>query len=184
MVLNGPFRTVYANPEAFCRFIWPVHLNKHLKSYLHGPSVKVFRTYDASITFQSQLGEGTAENGTMQGKPSHYNYANRMMAIICDYHQAALKAHDQSMAKIKMKDLWPHGFKYDCEKLCHAHFIVDSEYKKDKRYAEDESNLDENAVAEHEEQCTACKIKRPEKKTKTPHSFGSQAIYSQLGTDG
>ena len=87
------------------------------------------------------------------------------------------------MAKIKMKDLQPHGFKYDCEKLCHAHFVVDSKYK-EKRYAEDESTLDENAVTEHEEQCTACKIERPEKKTKTPHSFESQAIYSQLGAHG
>ena len=57
-----------------------------------------------------------------------------------------------------------HGFKYDCEKLYRAHFVVDSKYKKERRYAEDESNLDENAVTDHEEQCTACKIERPKKR--------------------
>jgi DNA topoisomerase-1 len=67
------------------------------------------------------------------------------------------------MAKIKMKDLQLHGSKYDCKKLRHAHFVADSEYK-EKRYAEDESDLDENAVTEHDEQCKACKIEKPEMK--------------------
>jgi DNA topoisomerase-1 len=68
------------------------------------------------------------------------------------------------MAKIKMKDLQLHRSKHDCKKLRHAHFVADSKYKKEKRYAEDKSDLDENAVTEHEEQCKACKIEKPEKK--------------------
>ena len=37
---------------------------------MKGLSAKVFRTYDASITFQNQFDEGMPENGTMQEKLS------------------------------------------------------------------------------------------------------------------
>ncbi len=68
---------------------------------MKGLSAKVFRTYNASITFQNQLDDGTPENGTMQEKLNHYNHANRMVAILCNHQRAAPKTHDQSMAKMK-----------------------------------------------------------------------------------
>ncbi len=49
-------------------------------------------------------------------------------------------------------------------KLRHALFVADVKYKKQKKYAEDESDLDEDAVAEHEEACKAREIERAEKK--------------------
>jgi DNA topoisomerase-1 len=49
-------------------------------------------------------------------------------------------------------------------KLCHALLAADAKYKKQKQYAEDESDLDEDAVAEHEEQCKAREIEKAEKK--------------------
>jgi DNA topoisomerase I len=49
-------------------------------------------------------------------------------------------------------------------KLRHALFVTDPKYKKQKKYAEDESDLDEDAVAEHEESCKARDIERAEKK--------------------
>jgi len=66
-------------------------------------SVKAFHTYNASITFQIQLDEGTPENGTMPEELNHYNHANRMVAILCDHQSrwAAPKTHDHSMAKVK-----------------------------------------------------------------------------------
>lgn len=139
----------------------PGYLNKHLQSYMKGLSAKVFRTYNASITFQNQLDEGTPETGTMQEKLNHYNHANRMVAILCNHQRAAPKTHDQSMAKMKEK---LRGFKYDRMKLRHALFAADPKYKKQKKYTEDESDLDEDAVEEHEEQCKAREIERTEKK--------------------
>ncbi|KAI0288507.1 hypothetical protein BC826DRAFT_1037325 [Russula brevipes] len=139
----------------------PGYLNKHLQSYMKGLSAKVFRTYNASITFQNQLDEGTPEDGTIQEKLNHYNHANRMVAILCNHQRAAPKTHDQSMAKMKEK---LRGFKYDRMKLRHALFSADAKYKKQKKYAEDESDLDEDAVAEHEELCKAREIERAEKK--------------------
>lgn len=79
----------------------PSSLNKHLQSYMKGLSAKVFRTYNASITFQRQLDEGTPENGTVQEKLNHYNHANRMVAILCNHQRAAPKTHEQSMSKMK-----------------------------------------------------------------------------------
>jgi DNA topoisomerase-1 len=96
-------RAVDTNPDPASRFTQPGYLNKHLQSYMKGLSAKVFRTYNASITFQSQLDEGTPENGTMQEKLNHYNHANRMVAILCNHQRAAPKTHDQSMAKMKEK---------------------------------------------------------------------------------
>jgi DNA topoisomerase-1 len=49
-------------------------------------------------------------------------------------------------------------------KLRHALFAADPKYKKQKKYTEDESDLDEDAVEEHEEQCKAREIERTEKK--------------------
>lgn len=49
-------------------------------------------------------------------------------------------------------------------KLRHALFAIDSKYKKKKLYAEDESDLDEDAIAEHEEQWKAREIEKAEKK--------------------
>lgn len=49
-------------------------------------------------------------------------------------------------------------------KLRRALLVADPKYKKQKKYAEDESDLDEDAVAEHEETCKAREIERTEKK--------------------
>jgi DNA topoisomerase-1 len=49
-------------------------------------------------------------------------------------------------------------------KLRHALFATDPKYQKQKKYAGDESDLDDEAVEEHEEQCKAREIERTEKK--------------------
>ena len=68
---------------------------------MKGLSAKVFRTYNASITFQKQLDDGTPEKATLQEKLNHYNHANRMVAILCNHQRAAPKTHEQSMGKMK-----------------------------------------------------------------------------------
>ncbi|KAH9972457.1 hypothetical protein BGW80DRAFT_1314640 [Lactifluus volemus] len=158
----------------------PGYLNKHLQSYMKGLSAKVFRTYNASITFQNQLDEGTPEKGTLQEKLNHYNHANRMVAILCNHQRAAPKTHDQSMAKMKEK---LRGFKYDRMKLRHALFVADPKYKKQKRYAEDESDLDDDGIAEHEEQCRTREIERIEKKFAKENEKLAEEGKPQQGED-
>lgn len=69
---------------------------------MKGLSAKVFRTYNASITFQKQL-DDTPEKGSVQEKLNHYNHANRMVAILCNHQRAVPKTHEQSMGKMKEK---------------------------------------------------------------------------------
>lgn len=78
-------------------------LNKHLASYMKGLTAKVFRTYNASITFQEQLNKGTPTEGTVQEKLAAYNQANRMVAILCNHQRAVPKTHEQSMGKMRDK---------------------------------------------------------------------------------
>lgn len=49
-------------------------------------------------------------------------------------------------------------------KYRHALFAIDPKFRKKKKYAEDESDLDDDAVAEHEEQWKTREIEKTEKK--------------------
>lgn len=64
-----------------------------------GLSAKVFRTYNASWTFQQQL-ENTPENGTTAEKIAAYNTANREVAILCNHQKTVSKGFSDSFAKM------------------------------------------------------------------------------------
>jgi DNA topoisomerase-1 len=68
---------------------------------MKGLTAKVFRTYNASITFQQQLDEGTPAKATVQEKLNAYNNANRMVAILCNHQRSVPKTHEQSMEKMR-----------------------------------------------------------------------------------
>ena len=70
---------------------------------MKGLTAKVFRTFNASATFQEQLDGGTPAKSTVQEKLNAYNHANRMVAILCNHQRAAPKTHEQSMQKMKEK---------------------------------------------------------------------------------
>lgn len=78
-------------------------MNKHLASYMKGLTAKVFRTYNASITFQQQLDESTPAKASVQEKLNAYNHANRMVAILCNHQRSVPKTHEQSMDKMRDK---------------------------------------------------------------------------------
>lgn len=64
-----------------------------------GLSAKVFRTYNASWTFQQQL-KNTPKNGTVQEKIAAYNTANREVAILCNHQKTVSKTFADSFAKM------------------------------------------------------------------------------------
>ncbi|KAH9858421.1 hypothetical protein C2E23DRAFT_864375 [Lenzites betulinus] len=136
-------------------------LNKHLASYMKGLTAKVFRTFNASLTFQELLDRGTPEKGTTQEKLNAYNHANRMVAILCNHQRAVPKSHEQSMLKMKEK---LRGLKYERMKLRHALFTIDAKYKKKKKYSEPESDLDDEAIEAHEDTMKAKELEKVEKK--------------------
>ncbi|KAG6811527.1 hypothetical protein H0H92_006960 [Tricholoma furcatifolium] len=146
-------------------------LNKHLTTEMKGLTAKVFRTYNASSTFQRLLDEEDLKGATIQEKLNAYNKANRMVAILCNHQRSTPKTHDQSMEKMRHKACHYvfYGFqhrslKYEKMKLRHALFALDPKYKKNKKYVEDESDIDEDWIASYEEELKTKEIEKAEKK--------------------
>ncbi|KAG5727925.1 DNA topoisomerase 1, partial [Termitomyces sp. T112] len=71
------------------------------------------------------------------------------------------KTHDQSMEKMRHK---LRSLKYEKMKLRHALFNLDSKYKKNKKYADDESDIDDDWIIAYEEELKAKELERAEKK--------------------
>ncbi|RXW24996.1 hypothetical protein EST38_g878 [Candolleomyces aberdarensis] len=136
-------------------------LNKHLTSQMKGLTAKVFRTFNASITFQRLLDEEELKGATLQERLNAYNKANRMVAILCNHQRSTPKTHDQSMEKMRYK---LRSLKYDRMKLRHVLFSQEPKAKKNKKYNEEESDLDEDWIEEHEENLKAKEIEKAEKK--------------------
>lgn len=67
-----------------------------------GLTAKVFRTFNASFTFQNEL-KKTPEDGTVAEKLLAYNRANRQVAILCNHQRAVAKGHGTQMSKLKDK---------------------------------------------------------------------------------
>ncbi|CAJ0963333.1 unnamed protein product, partial [Mesorhabditis belari] len=78
-------------------------LNQHLSSLMDGLTVKVFRTYNASITLQEQLDELTNPKENTHQKLLSYNRANRQVAILCNHQRAVPKTHEKSMENLENK---------------------------------------------------------------------------------
>ncbi|KAM6502249.1 DNA topoisomerase I [Amanita muscaria] len=138
-------------------------LNKHLTSEMNGLTAKVFRTFNASITFQRLLDEDREklDGATLQEKLNAYNKANRWVAVLCNHQRSVPKTHDQTMEKMRHKY---RALKYERMKLRHGLFWMDSSYKKNKKYIADESDLDDEFIAGHEEATKAKEIEKAEKK--------------------
>lgn len=136
-------------------------LNKHLNQAMKGLTAKVFRTFNASSTFQRLLDEEDLSGSTLQEKLNAYNKANRMVAILCNHQRAAPKTHEQSMEKMRYK---LRALKYERMKLRHALFTQDSKMKKNKLYKDDESDLDDDFIEEHEDSLKEKEIEKAQKK--------------------
>ncbi|BDA47689.1 DNA topoisomerase 1 [Coccomyxa sp. Obi] len=77
-------------------------LNERLKGLMPGLSVKVFRTYNASITLDALLHkESTTE--TLDEKKAEYDRANKEVAILCNHQRAVPKGHTGQMQKMEAK---------------------------------------------------------------------------------
>ncbi|KAG8902873.1 DNA topoisomerase 1 [Tulasnella sp. 403] len=142
--------------------VTPTTLNKHLQSYMKGLTAKVFRTYNASITFQQQLDAGTPESGTDAEKLAAYHEANRMVAILCNHQKSVSKTFGASMEKLSDK---LRGMKYQRMKLRRALFTLDpKQKKKHPELLEDESDVDDEFVAYWEEEQKKTQIAKATKK--------------------
>jgi DNA topoisomerase-1 len=80
-------------------------LNKELKGLMDGLSVKVFRTYNASITLDRLLYESEAASRahTVDEKKADYDRANKEVAVLCNHQRSVPKTHGAQMDKMAAK---------------------------------------------------------------------------------
>jgi DNA topoisomerase-1 len=81
----------------------PGIVNEYFKEFMDDLSAKVFRTYNASFTLQTELAKFDAtqkDKFTQDELMKFYNDANREVAILCNHQKAAAKGHDAGMAKM------------------------------------------------------------------------------------
>ncbi|KAG0268757.1 DNA topoisomerase 1 [Actinomortierella ambigua] len=124
-------------------------LNKYLQEQMPGLTAKVFRTYNASITFQEQLALLTPKDGTMAEKLLAYNRANREVAILCNHQRTVSKNHSVQMEKIVDKI---RALKYQRHKIKQTMLTLEPKLaKKRPELAEPESDLEDEWIEKHEE---------------------------------
>lgn len=136
-------------------------INKHLTSYMKGLTAKVFRTYNASITFQEQLESRTPKNASVIEKITAYNEANRQVAILCNHQKTVSKTHGASMEKLSNQI---RAIKYQRRKHRYALLAMNKAHKKNPQYAEDESDIDDEWIAEYEDESREKEIEKATKK--------------------
>lgn len=129
-----------------------------------GLTAKVFRTYNASWTFQEQL-KNTPTNGTVAEKIAAYNTANRDVAILCNHQKSVSKGFEGSFAKAEDKI---RALKYQRLKLRLQLFSLNPKIKKKHpELAEDESDVDDEFMERHEAELLEKALENAKKKWDT-----------------
>ncbi|CAO1621121.1 unnamed protein product [Parajaminaea phylloscopi] len=160
------------------------HVNKFLRDPkeggMPGLSAKVFRTYNASTTFQGLLNR-TADNlrerglePTPQSLKDEYMQANRLVAILCNHQKTinpqvaerqVARANEKMIAlkydihKERQKILTVHKSVKDVKKEYPAKEYKDFDWGK---FLEEDLELTEDQIKEHEERTITGKITRME----------------------
>ncbi|KAI9349575.1 hypothetical protein BDR26DRAFT_891668 [Obelidium mucronatum] len=155
-------------------------LNKDLTRHMPGLSAKVFRTFNASYTFQKELLAHTPVDGTVNEKVLAYNRANRQVAILCNHQRAVSKGHSAAMEKITDK---VRGMKYERSLVKKALLEVDPKLKKKRpELAEDESDVDDEFIARYhtmqEEKEKIARAKALEKENEKRKAEGQSPLKS------
>jgi DNA topoisomerase-1 len=136
-------------------------LNKYLNEQMKGLTAKVFRTYNASWTFQQQL-KNTPEKGTVAEKIAAYNTANRDVAILCNHQKSVNKNFAESFAKFGDKI---RAVKYQRMKARWQLFTLNPKLKKKhKELLDDESDMDDEFLDRHEEELQEKALEQARKK--------------------
>ena len=81
----------------------PSKVNAHLQTLMPGLTIKVFRTYNASITLYRLLEETTKPKATVPIMKSTYDEANKEVAILCNHQKGESKQHQAGMDKLNDK---------------------------------------------------------------------------------
>ena len=113
-----------------------------------GLSAKVFRTFNASFTFQDQLRKLTPKHGSVVDKFAAYTEANRQVAILCNHKRAIPKTHETAITKLEDQ---VRALKYQKMRVKKQMLGLDPKLKKKRpELAEYESDVDDEWIREHQ----------------------------------
>ena len=113
-----------------------------------GLSAKVFRTFNASYTFQDQLRKLTPASGSVVDKYAAYTEANRQVAILCNHKRAVPKTHETAIGKIEDQ---VRALKYQKMRVRKQMIQLDSKLKTRRPELLDyESDVDDNWIHQHQ----------------------------------
>ena len=126
-------------------------LNSYLNGLMPGLTAKVFRTFNASFTFEVEL-QNTPVNGTTAEKILAYNRANRQVAVLCNHQRSVSKTHVQSMEKLEDK----------IDVLKHERQLVRAQLKK-KLSSSDIKTRTDDLMTDYESDMDSGKMKKKEK---------------------
>lgn len=115
---------------------------------MDGLTAKVFRTYNASHTFQEEL-KKTDADASVADKILAYNRANREVAILCNHQRAVSKGHGNQVGKLQDKILL---LKYELDQVRLQLLDIDPKLKKTRpELAERDAELAEETIERCEE---------------------------------
>lgn len=137
-------------------------LNKHLTKLMPGLSAKVFRTYNASFTFQEQLKQ-TDSTASVADKVLAYNRANREVAILCNHQRTISKTHDSAMEKIEDKVKEQKYQKMRLQRML-VSLLEPKTVKKRPELLEYDSDIDDEWISEHHDVLYEREIEKIKKK--------------------
>lgn len=113
-----------------------------------GLSAKVFRTFNASYTFQDQLRKLTPQNGSVVDKFAAYTEANRQVAILCNHKRAVPKTHETAITKIEDQ---VRALKYQKMRIKKQMLNLDPKLRKKRpELLEYESDVDDEWIRAHQ----------------------------------
>lgn len=127
-------------------------LNNYLDNCMSGLTAKVFRTFNASFTFQRLLNETPSDLPTVHDKMLAYNRSNREVAVLCNHQRAIPKTHHTSISKLKEKvdlaKLQRHRIK---QALRDALPVATLKEYEQSGMLDEESDFDDETIAQIEE---------------------------------
>jgi len=115
---------------------------------MSGLSAKVFRTFNASFTFQEQLLKLTPSDGSVIDKFTAYTEANRQVAILCNHKRAVPKTHETAIGKIEDQ---VKALKYQKMRIKKQMVELDPKLRKKRpELLEYESDIDDEWIKSHQ----------------------------------
>lgn len=136
-------------------------LNKYLNGLMPGLSAKVFRTYNASHTFQVELAK-TPKEGSVHDLILSYNRANRQVAVLCNHQRSVPKTHQTSMQKLSEKITDMKYQRHLVRKSLREMMSREELQEECPQALQDESDMDEETIARKALEETAASQKQGE----------------------